>query len=195
MTAAVAFPGKERGARGYQRRFDHDEARRRYAAGESVAALAREYGVTESAVYLVVSAKQAASARALHERYRTADRCERCGAVKSLFSRYTSGSRLCRSCAMDDRATSVREGELRCSSCGEWKPDDDFPRNRSARLRRRGRHNQCRSCQTNARQAYRERHKVPCVGCGAPALPPSEKGPKGASFPRCRECASAGVCR
>ena len=75
-----------------------------------------------------------------------------------------------------------------CFKCREWKADEGFPHKNSGGLRRRGRSNYCRSCETIARQQYRERIKVPCVGCGKPALPQSEKGTRGRAEPRCRSC-------
>lgn len=177
-----------RNGRVYQRRFDHEEARRRYEAGESGSSLAREYGVSSTAVLTVVSATMEKWRDST--RFKGAERCIRCGAPKSKLSRYTMGSLLCRSCADDDQATSVRSGELRCVSCRKWKPDAEFSMNRSETVRRRQRHRSCRVCQTRQRQEYRERHKVPCVGCGKPCLPPREKGTNWTDIPRCRSCAS-----
>lgn len=187
---SLTYVSPKRG-RVYVRKFDHEEAQRRYDAGESYKELAAEYGVTPNAVWNVVTAAgRRASARSQeNQRARTVGqgRCERCGAPTNLQAqRY--GSRLCRSCVADDRATSVRESELLCHGCGEWKADEDFPHKSSARVRRRGRSSYCRACETLARQRYRERHKVPCVGCGRPALPPNEKGTSGGSEPRCRAC-------
>ena len=44
--------------------------------------------------------------------------------------------------------TTVRDAELRCTACQEWKPDDDFPFCR-IRVHRRERHYQCRACVRN----------------------------------------------
>jgi len=141
----------------YPRKFDHEEARARYAAGESSAALAREYGVTTTAVWTVVAEKGAKWRDST--RFKGAGRCERCGAPTNALSRYTSGSLLCKSCAYDDAATSVRPGELRCIICREWKPDEDFP-HRHVDLRRRGRHEACRRCNTVLRREHRRRNRA-----------------------------------
>lgn len=50
--------------------------------------------------------------------------------------------------------SSVRDGELRCSTCQEWLPDTEFPRS-SAEPQRRGRHFSCRPCNTELRRAHR----------------------------------------
>jgi hypothetical protein len=175
------------------RKIPLPEAQRRYDAGESISALAAEYGVTTGAVWQTVTPKGRASAARLVETVRSKSigkgRCERCGAPTNLHGQIYGGARLCVKCGQDATATSVRESQLRCFGCGEWKPDEDFPRSASlAGTRRRGRHRQCRGCNTIARQRYRERNKVPCIRCGKPALPPNEKVTGGTSFPRCREC-------
>lgn len=187
----MSFVTVGKNGRIYPRKFDHDEARERYAAGESSSALAREYGVTQTAVWTVVSAKGAKWRDS--ERLKGAGRCRRCGDPTNAQSVYTHprSKGLCTSCANDDQATSVRADELQCSVCRAWKPDEAFPHNHSERFRRRTRHGTCRRCLTAARQEYRERHKVPCVGRGKPALPPSEKRTNGSDVPRCRSCFNA----
>ncbi len=157
--SAKLIKGAKFGKHQYFRKFDHDEAKRRNAAGESAASLAREYGVSTTAVLAVVSQRIRASMDRAKERIRQSGRCERCGGPKNGLSSYSHGANLCRSCAFDDLATSVRDTELRCSKCREWKPDEDFPRNRSESIRRRGRHDQCRACNTIARRAHRRRNR------------------------------------
>jgi hypothetical protein len=176
----------------YVRKFDHEDARRRHQAGESISSLAQEYGVSHNAVLLVVSDQARATRRAYEEWQKTAGRCRRCGAPMHIVSFYR-GSRFCRDCALDNLATSVGDGVLRCTTCREWKPDEDFPRNRREPKRRRGRHHQCRACCTRRRQEYREKNKVPCIGCGTLVLRPSEKGRRRAPWPRCRSCAQRGI--
>lgn len=72
-------------------------------------------------------------------------------------------------------APSVRESELRCATCREWKPDEAFSLSRTVTPARRGRHRTCSTCATAVRRDYRNRHKIPCDRCGAPRLPQSEK--------------------
>lgn len=171
----------------YTRKFDHDEARARYQAGERISDLAKAYGVSTTAVARVVDERVAQRMAEAHERFRLSGRCDVCGGQMSGHSRST-GSRRCRRCAALAQATSVRNTMLLCMTCRVWKPDEDFPRNRAERIARRGRHTQCRACATVSRREYRNRSKQPCVDCGAPALPPSEKGLRGWEAPRCRSC-------
>ncbi len=142
----------------YQRKFDHGQAKRRYEAGESVAEMAREYGVSENAVYRVVSPGTRAAYDRFYASLKGKGRCDRCGEPMNQGSRY-AGSRQCQKCCDDDRATSVRPGVLLCFGCREWRPDEEFPRNRSTTVRRRGRHASCRACSTAQRRDYRQRNR------------------------------------
>lgn len=170
------------------RKFDHDKARARRAAGESVASLAERYGVTETAIRVAVDAR----ARLRYEMYqaqRQRSVCGECGDPCSWNPSQQEAPR-CRACHAKARATTVRFDGLLCLACREWKWDSEFPWSR-AEPHRRGRHNSCRACQTKLRRDYRNRHKVPCVRCGAPALPPSEKSATSTDFARCRPCYEA----
>lgn len=172
----------------YTRKFDWDAARARHAAGESIAALAAEFGVTKQAIRFAVITGELDRQRAYSRAWQTRGRCDDCGGPMNNLSR-SNGSRRCLSCAAKARTTSVRAHELLCQSCKKWKPDADFPRSRHKRVvYRRSRHRYCRACCTVARREYRDRNKVPCVGCGKPALPPNEKRTSGHHEPRCREC-------
>jgi hypothetical protein len=93
--------------------------------------------------------------------------CVDCGKEGvALYHRGPDGPR-CRVCASLLKADSVRADTLRCVTCRRWLPDSDFPRDRRSRKARRHRHKQCRECNTVARRAYREKHKVACEGgCG-----------------------------
>lgn len=182
----MSFTHVGKNGRVYVRAFDHAEARSRYQAGESMAALAAEYGVSASTVYLAAypGAKERNYAR--RRKREQSGTCPDCGAHATVN---TAGQHRCRSCAGKRAATSVRADALLCFTCKEWKPDEEFPRNRAQRGRaRRGRAGSCRRCGTVLRQRYRERHKLPCAGCGKPALPASEKGLRGTLEPRCRAC-------
>jgi ribosomal protein L37AE/L43A len=171
----------------YERKFDWDEARQLYVSGVALKDIAERFGVTYNAVRLAVNDEARKRAREYLANWQRSGVCPDCGTQTTR--RATTGDTRCIDCASRRRATSVRSTALLCSGCRKWKPDDDFPLNRVKRgKQRRGRHNFCRACSTKARQDYRERHKVPCVSCGKPALPPSEKGTHGAAFPRCRSC-------
>jgi hypothetical protein len=170
------------------RKFDHTEARRRYRAGESGPALAREYGVTPQAIYFAVSARvRAAQSASQWKRLRSV--CSDCGQPCS-FNRYIQERPRCRACFVIAQTTNVRDDALRCGTCREWKWDTAFPYSRAKRCEhRRGRHAQCRECCTKLRRAYRERNKVPCShGCGTMVL--HENGGKA---PECHPCAVARI--
>lgn len=140
----------------YVRKFDWEEARARHAAGETIVALAREYGVSNTAVrHALFPAERRANAERIAKIQRSGT-CPDCGGPSSF--NYTSGSHRCRTCDARAKATTAREGELLCCTCKEWKPDEDFPWNRSRTLGRRGRHAQCRCCLTIARREYRHRN-------------------------------------
>lgn len=173
------------------RKFDHDEARRLRAEGQTYAALAERFGVTTNAIYIVCNPAGRAAAYAASRRYHE-HVCAYCG-EKCSWNRFANLHHdvpRCHRCFALQQGSSAKPDVLHCWACKQWKPDDDFPMTGGPanQIARRGRHRQCRSCNTKARQAYRQRHKVPCACCGAPALPPNEKGPRGADFPRCRAC-------
>jgi hypothetical protein len=167
-------------------RFDHEEARRLYAAGVSRVELAERYGVTVNGIYRVTASPEV---RARYEAYQEAKQqsyrvpcANGCGAL--VHGRYRPG-RFCVDCATKERATSVRPDTLHCSRCDLWLPDSAFPSNKAGRGMRRGRHAMCRACSTEIRREYRERNKVPCShGCGTMVL--HENGGKP---PECHPCA------
>ena len=159
-------------ARVYERKFDWDEATRRYECGDPIKEIAADLNVTYTAVYRVVRSDVRERMRVTGAAWIMSGVCEECG--KPGVSRNREHPR-CEECATKARATSVGDGILQCMSCREWMPDDGFPMNRAGRVLRRGRHYNCRVCLTKQRQDYRERHKIPCVKCGGPRLPQSEK--------------------
>jgi len=171
----------------YPRKFDHDEARKLHVVdGVGITELARRYGVSYNGMRRVLDAEFRKKLDALSVSYIMSGICSVCGGPRNRYHR----SGLCRKCSNEKKQTRFRFNEwgevaaIRCSTCREWKPPELFPSGKASR----GYHQQCRTCQTKARQDYRERHKVPCVDCGKPALPPGEKGTSGAPFPRCRTC-------
>lgn len=183
MSLEVYFAKKNRV---YRRKFDHEEALARFQAGESVRALAGEYGVDENAVRRVVipGEKDAQMARA--RRWRTGT-CERCGGpamrlVSGKLEHNPDGLQLCSRCRGYLRRERVRfnkHGELvsvrccmlDCANGRRWQPPENFTRGHEfADIREGGIHTQCRSCQTRARRRYRERRKTPCHRCGEPRL-------------------------
>lgn len=153
----------------YPHRFDHDLARRMRAEGATLKAIAEVMGVTPAAVKHACDEEERRRSIARRLEWMQQAACPECGAQTTRTT--VGGDSRCRACSTKAMATSVRDGELRCVTCQEWKPDHGFPRNRAKKgTLRRGRHTSCRACQTKARQAYRERHKVPCDRCGKPRL-------------------------
>lgn len=137
----------------YPRKFDWDEARRRNAKGESYLTLAREYGVTDTAVRRVCDSRVRERMEEANYRYQKSGVCRDCGkqGVSPYYGR-------CMKCAHLAAATSVRPDSLECISCREWKPDEAFTK-ATSQIARRGRHKQCSSCQTAAKRDWRKRNR------------------------------------
>lgn len=154
----------------YQRKFDHDEAIVRYAAGESPGSLAREYGVSEQAVRRVVVPGVRNQMDVRSRAWIMSGVCQDCG--KTGIARQ---SPRCKDCAELARAPSVRADELLCSKCRRWLPDDRFHKQKGKRPARRGRKHYCKDCDHASRRDYRDRHKVPCSNCGQPTSPAGDK--------------------
>jgi hypothetical protein len=142
----------------YRRKFDHAEAQRRVAAGESQSAVARALGVTPVAVARVVNTAVRERMDASRTAWGRKARCPDCGAQTTRTRRTVSHR--CTECAARARATSVRGTELRCSVCGEWKPEEEFYLGKGkALIARRGRRHDCRACNNAARREYRNRNR------------------------------------
>jgi hypothetical protein len=156
------------------RRFDHAEAVERRQAGETLAAIAADYGVTPEAVWQAVKRATDPAWRDRQNDYSRGYQSERyrrpclrgCGRL-SWHGPGRSG--ICMRCSSLEHATSVRDETLQCTECREWKPDTSFP-HAVKRISRRQRHAVCRSCQAAARARTRERHKTPCQLCGKSRL-------------------------
>lgn len=172
---AVTHPSRNRV---YFRRFDHEEARARWLAGESQSALAEEYGVTARAVQQACHPEQREHR---NERHREAAHvpCDVCGATAWNAARRPrpreDGRTLCRVCAGHERRTRVRFDEdwnvaaIRCVTCEQWQPLENFNKGTNLRdLREGGVHTECKACNTRRRTAYRASRKVPCEDCGTP---------------------------
>ena len=141
--------------RTYTRKFDWEEAQRRHEDGESYTSLALDYGVSKAAVRLACD-DEARRKMAEHSAiWQRSGSCPDCGAQTTHRS---EGDARCRSCHAKTRAISVRDLELQCITCREWKPDQDFARN-VAEPARRGRHTQCRGCSTISRREHRQRNR------------------------------------
>lgn len=178
------------------RRFDHEEAVRRWQAGETQTDLAAEYGVTKKAVSMAIlrltDPEWVEQNRTYHREYmrRTLRvECPGCGGIRwaPQGARREQATGLCIRCKNLASATTVRDDTLRCSECEAWKPDEEFPFQQE-RIARRGRHSVCRGCQASSRQRRRETRKVPCTNCGALRLHPLDAGGRVPDSGLCRDC-------
>jgi hypothetical protein len=162
--------------KGPPRKFDYEEARHLYeTSGLTQREVGLLFGVSDSAVWFAIHPEAMRRARRRSSEWHRGGRCPDCGGPSTRYSK--TQSRRCRDCTNARQVTSVRaDGTLRCGTCREWKPSEAFPFSRSKNRARGGRSLQCRACQTILRQAYRERHKVPCRNCGQPRLAPNETG-------------------
>ena len=146
---------------GAPRRFDWGEARQLYGDGVSITEIARRLGVSWAGVQRVVVPGRLERSRLTSDAWASTNGkpcIEGCGrTVSYVGSRYHSGR--CRECASVALATTATPTTLQCCSCREWKPDEEFPHNRAEKFGRRGRHNQCRVCQTAARRDHRQRNR------------------------------------
>lgn len=93
MTDELRYSAKR--ARTYTRKFDHDEVRRRYVAGEKGVDLAAEFGVSVSAVYKVIQRPNTTSSTPTF--IPAIYRCPTCQGPKG------KRSELCRQCRSDTR--------------------------------------------------------------------------------------------
>jgi hypothetical protein len=61
----------------------------------------------------------------------------------------------CPRCTGAKAAESVRPDTLRCSTCREWKPDEEFPPSRGRLFARRERRTECHACEAARKRAWR----------------------------------------
>jgi hypothetical protein len=141
----------------YARKFDWDEARRLRAEGASVSEISQQMRVTKAAIWRVVTPGAIEKEAEYHRRLARTGICDECGGPMNRLSRYRGATR-CAKCAALANATTVRPDALLCSTCREWKPDEDFPSGNKTKARR-GRHSQCRVCLTLAKRDYRRRNR------------------------------------
>lgn len=142
----------------YQRAFDHDLAREQRAEGWTWRRIAEYHGVSMTAVERVV--KPGVRARMNEHVRRNWEKKRKpckggCGRrIWDHFGPTRQVSGYCPTCFGELRAApNVRPDALRCTKCGEWKPDEDFGEQK--RNTRRGRRTWCRACESANRRAIR----------------------------------------
>jgi hypothetical protein len=91
MSGELRYSSKRN--RTYKRKFDHDEARRRYKAGESMRAIADDMGVTHHAVWRVVHQPDVTSTEPVYQPPRF--KCPTCQGPRSKYAE------LCIECRKD----------------------------------------------------------------------------------------------
>lgn len=169
----------------YQRRFDHEEAAKRHHSGESMMSLAREYGVSVTAIERVVKPGKRERMNFYTRRSTMSGVCIDCGKTG-----ITKRSSRCMECSSRSRITTVRPDTIHCGRCERWLPDDAFRHSEKNTPSHRYRNRRCRECETQARKEYRDRNKVPCDGgCGimVEGKGRSRRGAPGRPF-LCRNC-------
>lgn len=141
----------------YRRAFDHDEARKLRAEGWSYSRLADHFGVSATAVQRVCDPEFRAKLDARSLAHARANRKPCRGGCGTLVWDHGDRTGYCTACWGAVRsAPNEREGELRCTRCGEWGPDEQFGRD-TRRKTRRGRRTYCRACEAEARRDHRRR--------------------------------------
>ena len=172
---------------GQPRRFDHEEAAELHAHGWTWARLADRYGVSTNSVANAVRAVDDPEWAERHRKRRTEwqRRNKRrpckggCGRLVWVHGMNKARPRTgyCAGCLAERLyGKDMRPGELRCTVCRRWKPDDEFHRRAGGNEGglRRGRKTQCRACESAARHERRLRRRVPCANCGKPRSHPDD---------------------
>jgi hypothetical protein len=163
--SAASVAGATARGRTYRRKFDHDDARRRFAEGETAQELAARYGVTTNAVRHALDPDRARRWHTTAQaNFRAKLACADCGkGMTHRTTRAPDGRVLCVACRGKARRTRFVEvaGEIhaRCHSCHEVKPLSEYPAGSSFKdVRPNGVHGTCRTCQTEDRRRWRREH-------------------------------------
>jgi len=137
---------------GRPRSFDWDEAARLHAGGMSYGEIARHFGKSYHGIRYAIDAEFRRRIQGYAADWQRGGSCPDCGTQTTRHSR--DGNARCRACAGKWRQT-VRGDEAWCCGCREWLPKTEFQRSSKSA---RGLRNECRSCGTARRRAYREAH-------------------------------------
>lgn len=143
--------------RTYLRAFDHDLARALRKQGWNYTQLAQRFDVSPTAVRRVCEPAVDERMQAAALQWIKNNKREPCrgGCGRRVYTTREERSGYCISCRSELRsAVNVRPDELRCTKCGEWKPDDAFFK-RAEGKRRRYRTHHCKVCSVAARRANR----------------------------------------
>jgi hypothetical protein len=139
----------------YTTKFPWSEARKLRAKGWTYTDIAKKFGVSPAAVRLACDDYARSINRFRNSVYQKDGTCIDCGGPCSHNSKYPANR--CNTCAGKLRRTTVREDELKCTTCKEWKPDAEFPMNRTEPARR-NHHTSCRPCGNALRTEHRHRN-------------------------------------
>ena len=134
------------------RSFDWDEAARLHAAGATYRELAELYGKSYHGIRYALDAEFRGKLKAASAEWQRAGTCPDCGCQTNRH--YRDEPFRCRECAGKHRRA-VRGDEAWCCGCRAWLPQSAFAR---AGGTGRGLRNECRSCDTDRRRAYRRAH-------------------------------------
>jgi hypothetical protein len=154
--------GAQARGRTYERRVDHDAIRAQRAAGATYAEVARTHGISDTWAKAICEPEFAADLAERQQQWAHVP-CENgCGRKAWKTARRTKDGRtLCVTCRSRDNQTRfVRDAEgavvsVRCRGCHEWNAPDEFTRGDGSE----NIHSDCRTCQTKARKAWREKNR------------------------------------
>jgi hypothetical protein len=186
------------------RKIDYEEALELRGQGWTPDRLADRYGVTANAVWLMLRRHDhpelADRDRERHKQWQRDHHrkpCKGgCGALVWTHGKNPVRSGYCARCLAERLyGKDMRPGELRCTVCRRWKPDEEFHRRAGEAHEgglRRGRRGQCRACESEARAERRHRRRVPCARCGRPRSHPDDlRRPGSKDTGLCLECLGA----
>jgi hypothetical protein len=147
----------------YHRQFDHEECARLRAEDPerwTYPELAAHFGVSVVGIQRILNPRLRERMQEHVNAYARRQRRPCLGGCGTLVWMHGGKSRsgYCLRCVSAlIAAPNVRETELRCLKCGEWKPDDQFYR-RTSNHARRGRVTHCKPCAAVDRADHRRRN-------------------------------------
>lgn len=179
---------------------DEQRARHYHEHGYTHADIAVILGCSAQWVYYLLNPDARARLNARSRAWMTSGTCARCGGqmTRNKQGLYTTGKPYvhCGKCRAELDAEAgfarrVQGDTLLCRTCHVRKPFSAYPQRMVRRFleRRKGRAPRCTACDTAARIAYRERHRVPCLACGRPRTGDGKRrNQRGIDTGLCRDC-------